>query len=168
MYMNCSDHSQAILLDYNHLMLCYTRCQGAIIRDHQILLITHREHATGRTYWVIPGGGLEPGETPEECVRREMQEETGLEVRVERLLFEENTMVGDLPWCTLTYLCEYLSGDPRPGYEPEPEASARYAISSVGWFDLRNPPGWGPLVRNDPVTYPLLLRIRVALGYAQE
>lgn len=149
-------------------MPLYTRCQGAIVRDHQILLIMHREHDTGRTYWVIPGGGLEPGEMPEACVRREMREETGLEVRVERFLFEEEDARGDLPWRMLTYLCEILSGDPRPGHEPEPESSARYAITSVGWFDLRDPASWGPLVQNNPFTYPLLLRIRVALGYAQE
>ena len=148
-------------------MPTYTRCQGAMIRDDQILLITHREHATGRTYWVIPGGGLEPGETPEQCARREMQEETGLDVRVERLLFDEEEARGEMRWRKLTFLCEILSGDPQPGYEPEPEASARYSITSVGWFDLRDTASWGTLVHNDPFTYPLLLRIRVALGYAQ-
>ena len=34
--------------------------QGAIIRDHHILLIKHTEHATSRGYWLIPGGGIEP------------------------------------------------------------------------------------------------------------
>lgn len=144
-----------------------TRCQGAIIRDHQILLITHLERDTGRSYWIIPGGGLEPGETPEQCTRREMQEETGLEVQVVRLLFEEEGVRGNVDWCKLTYLCEILSGDPRPGYEPEPEANAQYTISSVGWFDLRDPLTWGSLVHNDPSTYPLLLRIRTSLGYEQ-
>jgi 8-oxo-dGTP diphosphatase len=148
-------------------MLQRTRCQGAILRDHQILLITHREHDTGRSYWVIPGGGLEPGETPEQCTRREMQEETGLEVQVGRLLFEEEGVRGSVEWRKLTYLCEILSGDPSPGYEPEPEASAHYSITAVGWFDLRDPQSWGALVHNDPFTCPLLLRLRAVLGYAQ-
>jgi 8-oxo-dGTP diphosphatase len=142
-----------------------TRYQGAIIREHQILLITHRERASGRTYWVIPGGGMEPGESPEECVRREMQEETGLEVRVLRLLVEEDGLPGGVYMYMHTYLCEILSGEPRPGYEPEPEANALYAIQSVGWFDLRDPLGWGPAVQSDPFTYPLMLRIRDVLGY---
>src|SRR6185369_10431159 len=64
------------------------RYQGAIVQDHQLLLIQHREHASGRGYWVIPGGGQEGAESEEACVRREMLEETGLEVAVERLLFE--------------------------------------------------------------------------------
>ena len=144
-----------------------TRCQGAIIRDHQILLITHLEHATGRCYWVIPGGGLEPGETPEQCTRREMQEETGLDVQVVRLIDEDEGVRGDMEWRNLTYLCEILSGEPQPGYEPEPEANAFYSISSVGWFDLRDPVTWGLSVHNDPFTYPLLLRLRAVLGYEQ-
>ena len=89
-------------LTYNERMLLYTRCQGAIIRDHQILLITHQERDTGRSYWVIPGGGLESGETPEQCTRREMQEETGLEVQVNRLLFPAEENRGSMQWHKLT------------------------------------------------------------------
>jgi 8-oxo-dGTP pyrophosphatase MutT (NUDIX family) len=143
-----------------------TRYQGAIIRDHQILLLTHQERASGRTYWVIPGGGMEPGESPEECVRREMQEETGLEVRVLRIIVEEQGVPDVIYTNFHTYLCEIISGEAAPGYEPEPEAAALYAIQAVGWFDLPDPLSWGPAVHSDRFTYPLLLRIRQALGYS--
>ncbi len=148
-------------------MLRYTRCQGAIILDHHILLITHLERDTGRFYWVIPGGGLEPGETPEQCTRREMQEETGLEVQVMRLLLEEEEVRGNMEYRFLTYLCKILSGDPSPGYEPEPEANARYTISSVGWFDLRDPLTWDVHIHDNPFLYPRLQRIRKIMGYEQ-
>jgi ADP-ribose pyrophosphatase YjhB (NUDIX family) len=36
---------------------------------------------------MTPGGGFEPGETPEECIRREMREETGLEVQIAGVYF---------------------------------------------------------------------------------
>ena len=65
-----------------------TRYQGAIIKDDKILLIRHTEHASGHSYWVIPVGGREAGETEMACVMREMLEETNLVVRVERLLVE--------------------------------------------------------------------------------
>ena len=40
-----------------------TRYQGAIVRGNHILLIQHREHASRRSYWLLPGGGREDGET---------------------------------------------------------------------------------------------------------
>lgn len=53
------------------------RYQGAIIKDHHVLLLRHREHKTGRSYWLFPGGSIEENETEEQCVAREMFEETG-------------------------------------------------------------------------------------------
>jgi ADP-ribose pyrophosphatase YjhB (NUDIX family) len=40
--------------------------QGAIVRNHHILLICNREIASGREYWLIPGGGMEEGGKEEE------------------------------------------------------------------------------------------------------
>jgi 8-oxo-dGTP diphosphatase len=40
-----------------------------------------------RPFWVLPGGTLEPGEGVEDCARREMQEETGLNVSISKLLY---------------------------------------------------------------------------------
>ncbi len=71
------------------------RYQGAIVREDHILLIKHRHHADGRDYWLIPGGGIEDGETEEQCVQREMREETNLEVVVERLVLEQTAWPDD-------------------------------------------------------------------------
>ncbi len=38
----------------------------------------------GGEYWSLPAGAIEPGETPEEAVIREVWEETGLKVRVKK------------------------------------------------------------------------------------
>lgn len=141
------------------------RYQGAIVRDHHLLLIKHRHHADGRDYWIVPGGGIEDGETEAQCVIREMREETHLEVRVERLLLDEAADVIGVYARYKTYLCAPLSGEAQPGHEPEPEAAAAYSITEVGWFDLRDETQWDKQVLADPVTYPLVKRIKHALGY---
>lgn len=56
-----------------------------LIRDGDRLLLMHRIKA-GREYYVVPGGTVEEGETPEEAVVREAAEETGLAVVLQRKL----------------------------------------------------------------------------------
>jgi len=141
------------------------RYQGAIVHEHQLLLIQHREHASGRSYWVIPGGGLEEGESEEECVRREMLEETGLEVVVERLLLEEPDLRGGDYRRRKTYLCRVVGGEAAPGYEPELDVSDIYGIVAVKWFDLREPGTWEASMREDALTLDTVERVQAALGY---
>ena len=45
--------------------------------DPQVLLLKQYRYATGGTLWEIPAGRLEPGESPLDCARRELLEETG-------------------------------------------------------------------------------------------
>jgi mutator protein MutT len=50
------------------------------------MLLILRGHDPGKGLWSIPGGRIEPGETDEEAVVREIREETGLEVACGELL----------------------------------------------------------------------------------
>lgn len=143
------------------------RYQGAVIRDDHILLVKHREHATGRSYWIIPGGGREENETEEACVQREILEETHLVVTIERLLLDEAALTGPYQR-RKTYLCSVGMGDALPGYEPETEAAQRYAITEVGWFNLLHPASWDDQIKTDSITYPLLQKIQAILGYPIE
>jgi mutator protein MutT len=143
------------------------RYQGAIVKDDQVLLIRHREHESGQSYWLFPGGGIEPGETDEACVVREMREETGVDVTVERLLFEEQVPQPIYYRRRRTFLCTSVSGEPSPGYEPEVEAQELYGIVEVKWFDLRNSAWWAELVQTNPSMQPQLLRLRDVLGYSR-
>lgn len=60
------------------------RSRAIIIRNQHIALIKRQRE--GQEYYVIPGGGMEPGETPEQTAIRESREELGLAVSIERLL----------------------------------------------------------------------------------
>ena len=141
------------------------RYQGAIVHDDQLLLIRHREHKTDHSYWIFPGGGREEGESEEECVCREMHEETGLVVKVERLLMEQPTTPGGVYRLRRTFLCSVIAGTAAPGYEPEEEAAANYGIVEIGWFDLRDAASWNELVRANKITYPQLLAVQSLLGF---
>ncbi|MER6191211.1 NUDIX domain-containing protein [Streptomyces cyaneofuscatus] len=60
------------------------RAGAIVIRDGHMLLIHFRQPDEGGPHFEIPGGGVEPGETPEEAAVRELREETGLHGSVGR------------------------------------------------------------------------------------
>jgi len=62
------------------------RACGALIHNKEILMVRHVEPT--RSYWTLPGGGVEAGETPAEAAVRKVWEETGLRVKAVRLLWE--------------------------------------------------------------------------------
>ena len=144
-----------------------TRYQGAIIRDHHIFLLKQVELASGRSTWLLPGGGMEAGETEEQCVRREMLEETSLAVRVVGLLLDEASRPGAIYERHRTYLCHVVSGEAQPGHEPEAAYADAYRFTEVAWVDLRDATTWDEQVVHHPWTYPLLRRIQASLGYAE-
>ena len=62
-------------------------CAGAVVRDGDgRLLLVRRRHAPSIGLWSLPGGRVEPGETPVQAAAREVLEETGLQVEVGELL----------------------------------------------------------------------------------
>jgi mutator protein MutT len=62
------------------------RAAAIIIQDDQVALIERRRKE--RHYFVFPGGGIETNESPEDAVVREVEEELGLQVQVQRLAVE--------------------------------------------------------------------------------
>lgn len=69
------------------------RVAVVLVEDGKILLMKHRKGDS--EYWVLPGGGVEFGETLEEAGERELIEETGLKVRLTHLLFISESIPPD-------------------------------------------------------------------------
>ena len=61
------------------------RVAAVLIEEEKILLIQHRKNDS--TYWLLPGGGVEPAETMHAALTRELKEETGLEIAPGALRF---------------------------------------------------------------------------------
>ena len=62
--------------------------RGIIYKDGKILAVRHRrKDGSAADFWAIPGGGLDPGESLESGLRREIFEELGVQAVVGRLLF---------------------------------------------------------------------------------
>jgi 8-oxo-dGTP pyrophosphatase MutT (NUDIX family) len=55
-----------------------------VVSDGQVLLVQHHDPRDDVTFWMPPGGGSEVGETLEDAARREVKEETGVDVKVLR------------------------------------------------------------------------------------
>jgi len=130
------------------------RCRGAIVRDGKILLVKHWNRQTGNVYWWFPGGGPELGETQEECVIREVKEETNLRIRIEQLLCDSQDMV--------LYLCTPLSRDERIGLE-----LGNVSLLEMGWYPLDDESVWEPGFYGDHI-YPHLKIVQQAVSGTEE
>lgn len=100
---------------------------AAMIFDEQgqILLFKH----TYRKFeWGIPAGGLEYGEQPEKAIVREFFEETGMQIKVEKLLLAESSKEDHN--ISLIYLCKITSGTFKESNE----------ISEMKYFDVNDLP----------------------------
>ncbi len=100
---------------------------AALIFDEQgrILLFKH----TYRKFeWGIPAGGLEYNEQPENAIVREFFEETGMQIKVEKLLVAESSKEDRN--ISLIYLCTIMSGGFRESHE----------ISEMKYFEINDLP----------------------------
>lgn len=87
------------------------RVVAAIIIENGKVFATQRGYGEFKDGWEFPGGKIEPGETPEEAIVREIKEELDTEVEVIELL---DTVEYDYPNFHLSmgcFICKIKSGD---------------------------------------------------------
>lgn len=144
------------------------------LEGDRVLLVRQYRHVPGGWSWEIPGGGLGPGESPEEGAQRELREEAGYRAgRLRRLgdLWPNNAYLDEV---IHLFLGEELIEDPLPadqdeqlerGVFPFDEALAMARDGRIGcgltklalfWaaVELGRPPGGGPAGRGNCMQPP--------------
>ena len=84
-------------------------CRGIIVEDGKILLC----YEPRDDQFMIPGGGLEEGESYEECCARELAEETGDVINVSRYALTINEYYGDWLFISHYFMCERVGKTER-------------------------------------------------------
>ena len=107
-------------------------CAGALIVRDDHLLLTRRGIEPHRDCWDIPGGFLEYGEEPEVGMRRELQEELGLDVEIDSLLgiYMDDYGTDGASILVIMYVCTALH---EPAYSADD-------IVEYRWFPLDDLP----------------------------
>lgn len=118
-----------------------TRATALVKKGNHILMIYRFNN--GKEYWVLPGGGLEEGETLEEAALRELKEETSMNATIEEKAMDFIDDRGDRH---VLFLCNYLSGEPKLD-ENSTEAQNTDQSYIPQWVDIKR--------INDLVIYPV-------------
>ena len=113
---------------------------GAIIlrtnpeTNREEIFATQRGYGDYKDGWEFPGGKLEPGETPQQCIEREIREELATEVRAERIL---GVVEYDYPTFHLTMhciLCTIVSGELKLLEHEAARWLTKETLRSVNWL----------------------------------
>jgi 8-oxo-dGTP pyrophosphatase MutT (NUDIX family) len=122
-----------------HDLLWLTGITGVVLDDNERILLVRRAD-TGR--WSLPAGILEPGEQPAPALLREIQEETGVEAEIVRLVSMDTLPPGSYPngdqvqFLDLCFSCRPLRGEARVNDDENLE---------VAWFPLDDLPALSDL-----------------------
>jgi 8-oxo-dGTP pyrophosphatase MutT (NUDIX family) len=127
--MGMSDYVRRLREKVGHDLL-FMPSAHAVIRDDagRILLVRHVEG-----HWQLPGGAVDPGETPAEATRRECMEEMGVVVEPIRIAgvyggpsYRVRYANGDeAAWIATIFETRLVSGEPAPSDDE---------TIDVGWF----------------------------------
>jgi len=113
------------------------RACGAVIRNGEILMVRHW-HPDGYQYWTLPGGHVGTTESFEAAAVREIREETGLDTKAGRILYErERRTVDGRERC---FLMELVNPEQKAALGLDPEQGGlppnRRMLKEIGWFPL--------------------------------
>ncbi|MCI2109178.1 MAG: (deoxy)nucleoside triphosphate pyrophosphohydrolase [Bacteroidales bacterium] len=107
---------------------------AALIREGDKILATQRGYGEYKDFWEFPGGKIEPGETPEAALKREIKEELATEIEINEYVGTVDYDYPDFHITLLLYLCTMVSGN----LELLEHESAKWLLASeldsVSWL----------------------------------
>ena len=109
------------------------RVCGVCLENNRMLLINHSGINDSGEFWSPPGGGLQFGETIEECLKREFLEETNTIISVGKLITVREMINLPLHAIEFFYSVKIESGRVKKGSDPEMETQI---IKDIQWLNL--------------------------------
>ncbi len=108
---------------------CAVRCRGIILHGEKLLVV---KGSHGRPYYALPGGHLDPGESPVECIKRELLEELGITPEIGRLLYV-NSFTNHEGEQSVEFFFEVTNGEMYQNHEDKIKTHA-HELSEVVWI----------------------------------
>jgi 8-oxo-dGTP diphosphatase len=111
---------------------------AAVVEREGTLLLVHHQKPDRDSYWVLPGGRLEPGETIPECAGRELAEETGLTAGFSGVLYvSEFLRKGRHTIDVVVRMSLEGDGEASLGSDPEVEPGTEPTLREVRWVSVK-------------------------------
>ena len=107
---------------------------AAVIRKDDKIFATQRGYGEWKDWWEFPGGKMEPGETQEEALKREIREELSTDISVDEFLC---TVEYDYPKFHLVmhcYMCSLLTDSLHLNEHEAAKWLGREELTSVKWL----------------------------------
>ena len=110
-----------------------------IVRDGKLLIARRPDgkHMAGR--WEFPGGKIEPGESPEAALERELTEELGISAHAGRIYHAIHHSYPEKDILLLFYRCRLLQGEPQAIEEAEVRWIEERELRAFDWAEADGP-----------------------------
>jgi len=102
---------------------------GIVFNRRREILLIRRNQPPASGLWSVPGGKLEPGESLTETCRREISEETGLDIQPLALVAVVERRIEDFHYVVIDFLAQLISSDNEMPI-------ARTDVSDVRWVSM--------------------------------